>query len=224
MGAAWKLLLGFALGGAAVVAREPLYLLLLLLLVMWYYFAARLTVFDLWQDLRFFMFQAAVVIFLYCARHGVAEGLRGGVGTSLQIILFFLPGVVLVRTTRTTDMMNGLRRVVPYRISFLVFVSLRFIPFFARELKELTAAQRLRGARISPRELMDPRNWRDLVDCLLVPLLVRALKTADEVALSAEARGFGAREERTQYIPPLPLGEGRGEGGLRRERIKEISI
>jgi energy-coupling factor transport system permease protein len=42
----------------------------------------------------------------------------------------------------------------------------------------------------------------------MLPLLVRALRTADEVALSAEARGFGARPDRTYFdalaVPATP--------------------
>ena len=51
-------------------------------------------------------------------------------------------------------------------------------------------AQRLRGARIAPRQLLNPFNWGDLVRCLLLPLMVRALQTAQEAADSAQARGF----------------------------------
>jgi energy-coupling factor transporter transmembrane protein EcfT len=35
----------------------------------------------------------------------------------------------------------------------------------------------------------------------MIPLIIRALKTADEASLSAEARGFGMRPERTYYNP-----------------------
>ena len=137
------------------------------------------------------MFQAVLITGLYCMLSGVAKGLWPGIRQSVQIILFYIPGAVLLRTTRTGDMMRGLRRVVPYRLSFLVFVSIRFVPFFLRELDEIMAAQRLRGARLLPRQLLAPRNWGDLFHCLLLPLMVRALKTADDVSLSAEAREFG---------------------------------
>ncbi len=92
--------------------------------------------------------------------------------------------------------MGGLRRVMPARIVFIIFTSFRFIPFFAREMEEIALMQRLRGAPISPRDLINPINWKALFDCLFIPLLVRAIKTADETALSAEARGF-----RIQAVP-----------------------
>ena len=199
LGAGWKLAIGMVLSAFAVGARTPGELLALVCAALLYYFAARLTLFDLWRDVRFFVFQAVTIIGLYCLLSGVTKGLWPGIRQSVQIILFYIPGAVLLRTTRTGDMMRGLRRVVPYRLSFLVFVSIRFVPFFLRELDEIMVAQRLRGARLLPRQLLDPRNWGDLFHCLLLPLMVRALKTADDVSLSAEAREFGKREQRSFF-------------------------
>jgi energy-coupling factor transporter transmembrane protein EcfT len=186
------------LSACAVGARTPVEFLALLTVVLGYFFAARLTLYDLWRDSRLLVMQGAIVITAYCILHGPG-GLWPGVRTSVQIILFYLPGAVFLHTTRSRDLMEGLSRVIPYRLSFLLFVSLRFVPFFLREMEEIAAAQRLRGARLLPREMLDPRNWKDLYNCLLVPLMVKALKTADEVAKSAEARGFGLAKERTYF-------------------------
>jgi energy-coupling factor transporter transmembrane protein EcfT len=208
MAPAAKLVLGMLLSAAAAGVRTPGTLSVLVLLTLGYYLAARLTWFDLWQDVRLFLFQAALVIPLYCLLYGVAKGLWPGTRISTQIILFYIPGAVFLRTTRSTDVMEGLRRVIPYRLSFLVFVSVRFVPFFFRELADISAAQRLRGARVLPHQQLDPRNWPDLFHCLLLPLMVRALKTADEVARSAEARGFGLCKERTFYQAKHAYGPG----------------
>lgn len=206
LGAGLKIGISILLSALAVGARSPVELLLLIAVTLLYYFAARLTWGDLWRDIRFFVFQALLIIALYCVQLGFVQGLWPGIRTAILVILFFLPGAVLLRTTRTRDVMAGLRRVIPYRLSFLVFVSIRFVPFFLRELEEIAAAQRLRGARLLPRQLLDPRNWHDLFDCLLLPLMVRALKTAEEVSLSAEARGFGRLAERS-YLADLPPDE-----------------
>jgi energy-coupling factor transporter transmembrane protein EcfT len=207
LGAGWKLAIGSLLSALAVGARTPGELLALVAVTLIYYFAARLTPFDLWRDIRFFVLQALLIVGLYCLLKGVPKGLWPGIRQSVQIILFYIPGAVLLRTTRTGDMMRGLRRVVPYRLSFLVFVSIRFVPFFLRELDEIMTAQRLRGARLLPRQLVNPRNWGDLFHCLLLPLMVRALKTADDVSLSAEAREFGTRAQRTFFDASLQAGQ-----------------
>ncbi|GFO69037.1 hypothetical protein GMLC_26160 [Geomonas limicola] len=199
LSAGMKLGIGMLLSASAAGGRTPATLGALVLVTLCYYLAARLTLADLWRDIRLFMFQAALVIPLYCLVHGPAKGLWPGIRISTQIILFYLPGAVFLRTTRSSEVMRGLRRVLPYRVSFLVFVSVRFVPFFFREIADITAAQRLRGARLLPRQKLNPRNWPDLFNCLILPLMVRALKTADEVARSAESRGFGMYPERTFF-------------------------
>lgn len=201
LGAGWKLLLGTGLSAAAVAAREPWQLAGILVLTLTYYFAARLSPYDLWRDLRFFVLQATIIISLYCLYYGIREGSWPGIRTSLQLVLAFIPGIVFLRTTKATALMRGLRRILPYQLSFLLSTSLRFVPFFARELSEIAMAQKLRGAKLSPREVINPRNWQDLFHCLLLPLMIRALKTADEAALSAEARGFGSQKKRTYWDP-----------------------
>jgi energy-coupling factor transport system permease protein len=214
LGVGWKIGIGVALSACAVGARTTPQLLLLVLVTLGYFFAAKLTLYDLWRDTKLLVLQGAVVLLAYIALHGVREGCAGGVRTSVQIIVFYLPGAVFLRTTRSREVMEGLSKVIPYRLSFLLFVSLRFIPFFLREMEEISAAQRLRGARLHPREQLNPRNWPDLYHCLMVPLMVRAFKTAEEVSRSAEARGFGFGKERT-YLGAL------AESGCGQERERQ---
>jgi energy-coupling factor transport system permease protein len=212
LGAGWKLLIGTILSAAAIIAHEPWSLFAVLLLDACYYFAARLSFGDLWRDTKFLLMQMCIIMFLYAVRYGIPGGLWPGLKIALQIALFFIPGVVFLRTTQSSQMMRGLSKILPYRLSFLVFTSFRFVPLFAREIREIATAQRLRGARLSPSELVNPLNWKDAFHCLIIPLLVRALKTADEAALSAEARGFGRRPERTYF-----------DTFLHREKTRDIS-
>jgi energy-coupling factor transporter transmembrane protein EcfT len=199
LGAGWKLLLGSVLGIFAIMAQQPWSLAVMLGLNALYYFGARLTFSDLWRDTRHLFLQMLVVIGLYGLRYGIPAGLWPGLRIALQIALFFIPGIVFLRTTRASQMMQGLSRVIPYRLSFLVFTSMRFVPLFAREITEIRMAQSLRGARLGAKDLLNPRNWGDMFHCLMIPLMVRALKTADEAALSAEARGFGRGTKRTYF-------------------------
>jgi energy-coupling factor transporter transmembrane protein EcfT len=199
MPAGWKLLLSCGLCIFALVVRNPFLLLLATALCLLYYFLAKLTLSDLWRDIRFFLVQMLILVLLFLYQYGYPAGIWQGVRTSLQIVLFFLPGFVFLRTTQPSSMMKGLRRIVPYRIMFLLFTSIRFVPFFAREIQEIVMAQRLRGAQLSARKALLPRFWGDAFFCVVIPMLVRALKTANEAALSAEARGMGLYTERTYY-------------------------
>jgi energy-coupling factor transporter transmembrane protein EcfT len=177
----------------AFAAREPWAISGLLLLNIIYYLLARLSLAELCKDIRFFIIQMIIIVGLYMIRYGIEEGIWMGVRTTLQILLFFMPGMVFLRTTKSTQMMRDLRKILPARFSFLIMTSLRFVPFFARELHDISMAQRLRGAYLSPRKLINPQSWKDFLNCLVVPLIVRALKTSNEAALSAEARAFNRR-------------------------------
>jgi energy-coupling factor transport system permease protein len=188
--AAIKLLLALGLVLAAVFVQSPPALLGLLALDCSLYLLARLGPRELWRDLRWLLLNLAVVIGLYLLNQGWPTGLMPGAITGLKVLLFFLPGALFIRTTQMANLGRELRWLLPRQLSFLLFTSLRFMPFFAREVREIAMAQRMRGARLAPRQIINPLNWGDVVRCLLLPLMVRALQTAADAADSAQARGF----------------------------------
>ncbi len=192
LGGGWKVLFVIVLSALAVAVHRPVYVAALFVVVVGLYWFARLGISGLWNDLRLFLLQIPIVTLLFVIRYGVAEGLPRGLKIAFQLLLFFLPSALFLRTTRSAQIMEGLKKIMPASIVFVIITSLRFVPFFVREIEEIALMQRLRGASVAPRDLIDPRNWKDLLDCLFVPLLVRAIKTAEEAALSAEARGFGS--------------------------------
>jgi energy-coupling factor transport system permease protein len=196
LGGGWKLLLVALAGAAAVAAREPAALALLLAALVAGYRSARLTLVELWQDTRWLLLQGGIVLGLYLLRDGSA-GAGAGLRTALQLALFFLPGALLLRTTPSAQLLDAMRGRLPRRLAFGLATSLRLLPAFARELHEIWMAQRLRGARLSPREIWRPRAWRDWVGCVGLPLTVRAIRMAEEAALAAEVRGLPPREEGT---------------------------
>ncbi|MCX5806018.1 MAG: energy-coupling factor transporter transmembrane component T [Proteobacteria bacterium] len=193
LGGGWKLVFALALSAAAVAARGPWTIPAILAVIMVLYGVARLGIAGFWGDVRLFIIQIPIIVALYLIRDGVAKGLGPGLKIGFQILLFFLPNALFLRTTRSSEIMAGLKKIMPVSLVFIIITSLRFVPFFVREIEEIALMQRLRGASVAPRDLIDPRNWKDLFNCLFIPLLVRAIKTAEEAALSAEARGFDTR-------------------------------
>jgi energy-coupling factor transporter transmembrane protein EcfT len=194
LGAGWKLAVVAIASAAAVAPGDPWLSAALLAGVGLGWAAARLSAAELWQDARWLVAQGCLIVALSCARDGSA-GIPSGARAALQIAAFFLPGALLLRTTPTAALLAGLRRVLPRRVAFAFATSLRFVPALARELHEIAAAQRLRGARLAARDLWRPRAWLDWIECVGVPLAVRAIHTANEAALAAEVRGMGRREE-----------------------------
>ncbi|MFH1033961.1 MAG: energy-coupling factor transporter transmembrane component T [Pseudomonadota bacterium] len=207
-----KLLACLALVAAAVYLESPLALAGLLALDLGLYAWAGLGWRALWPDMRFWLAQTVVVVGLFWLKDG-RQGLLPGALTGLRVMLFFLPGLVASRTTSATRLMADLERLMPARVAFLAYVSLRYLPFFARELKDIAQAQRLRGARLGTRQMLNPLNWGDLLNCLMIPLMVRALQTASEAALAAQVRGLGGQGENS---PPGQAGDQAPAGAAQR--------
>ena len=84
---------------------------------------------------------------------------------------------------------------LPRRLSFVIFTTLRFLPLLLRDAREIYALQILRGARVRPRDLLNPVNWSELAHSVAIPLLVRTVKISGEVAASARVRGIADCED-----------------------------
>jgi len=194
LGAGWKVTLLAVASAAAVSVDGWIAPCLLLALIAGGYRWARLSAREFWQDTRWLALQGLIIVALSVARYGV-EGIGSGTLTALTIALFFLPGALVLRTTPTMKLVECMRRVLPARFSFAVGSSMRFVPYFARELYDIAGAQRLRGARLDTRDLWRPGAWRDWIECVCVPMAVRAIHTANEAALAAGMRGIGTRRD-----------------------------
>ncbi len=110
LGAGWKILFTLAFCAAAVAARSPWVLAGILAALIFLYGLARLGISGLWGDLRLFLIQLPIIVGLYVLRDGAA-GLLPGLRIGSQILLFFLPGALFLRTTRSAQIMAGLRKV-----------------------------------------------------------------------------------------------------------------
>jgi energy-coupling factor transport system permease protein len=198
--AGWGLGLCFVLSLLAIVVRTPLALGAVTALDGTLFFLYRVRGRILRRFLRLFLWQTALLAVLYLLRFGVAEGLGPALRTSWQLLLVFVPGIVVVGSTSQTELVRALARVLSHRTAFVLSVSLKFVPLLLREMKAIYEAQVLRGARILRRDLVNPRNWPDLVHCLIAPTVVRAMVLADEIARAARAREFGRYPSRTEWL------------------------
>jgi energy-coupling factor transport system permease protein len=96
--------------------------------------------------------------------------------------------LLFFQTTPPMGLSNALVAMgLPYAFSFVLTVSMEFIPVLARRAANIRDAQRSRGIPVG-------FGWRGLrfLPALLGPLLIQAFKLADEMAEALEARGFGA--------------------------------
>lgn len=189
-----RLVLAGLLTLAALIQSSPLALGATAAIWVGLYAVSRLGWRALVRDLFLVILQAPVVVAVFLWRQGPA-GLEPALVISARFGLAILPGLWLQRTTRLYDISKGLSRVLPPRLAFVLAVSLRFLPILARDAREIYRLQRLRGARIAPRDLVSPLHWPEACHCLAVPLLMRALRLADQLAVAARQRGIDESRE-----------------------------
>jgi energy-coupling factor transport system permease protein len=118
-----------------------------------------------------------------------AEALAAAAGLGARVASIVSVGAVFALTTDPTRLMDALvqqARVSP-RFGYGLLAAYQAVPRLAEDLATLRGARRLRGLRE-----LDPR--------LLVGLLVRAIRHADQLSIAMDARGFGAGP-RSVYRP-----------------------
>lgn len=191
------LFLCFVLSLGAILTQDPLLLGWLTLanvgLLLLYRCDRRL----LLRGGRLFLWQGGVVTGLYLLRYGPEEGFLPGLRISWQLMLVFVPGLIMLHGAAAGRLAQALGRLLPARSAFVLATSLKFLPLLLAEISAIYEAQLLRGARILPRDLLRPRNWVDLLHCLITPSVVQALELADNIACAARTREFGRLPRRT---------------------------
>ena len=122
-------------------------------------------------------------------------GLLAGAGMALRFLVVLSSSLLFVYVVDPDRLAGTLIRCgIPYRYGYLLILSLRFVPFFRRELRVVREAQHVRGLRPSVRNL---RGIRQAIRYTFVPVLVSGLMRVDSVALSMKGRCFGLHPRRT---------------------------
>ncbi len=117
------------------------------------------------------------------------EAVEAAAGIGARVVSIVSVGAVFALTTdatRLVDSLVQLGRVSP-RFAYGLLAAYQAVPRLADDLATLRSARRLRGLR----------EWHPR---LLVGLLVRAIRHADQLAIAMDARGFGAGP-RSTYRP-----------------------
>jgi len=120
---------------------------------------------------------------------------QSGVLVIARLAALMLMAALVTLTTRTTEMIDALEkglfwlryvRINPAKVSLALSLAMRFIPVLAAIVAEVREAQKARG--------LD----RSLI-AIAIPVIVRTLKMADDIAAALEARAYDPqlRRERT---------------------------
>lgn len=126
-----------------------------------------------------------------------------GIGSVFEFGKFFVRifgvvgiGLVFAFTTPPSRFARALEKLrFPKSVVFTFTLVLRFIPVFMGEVKDLMDSLKVRGVELGLRGIL--RRPRLVFRALMIPLMIRMMKIADDLASAMEARGAGAPVKRT---------------------------
>jgi energy-coupling factor transport system permease protein len=121
----------------------------------------------------------------------VSEGsVLAGAATGLRILAVALPGVMVFITTDPTDLADALaqRLRLPARFVLGSLAAFRLLGVLTEEWRTLGQARRARGVGAGRNPLRRAGSWLGQV----FGLMVQAIRRATKLAVTMEARGFGA--------------------------------
>ncbi|TXT56801.1 MAG: conserved membrane protein of unknown function [Candidatus Thorarchaeota archaeon] len=122
-------------------------------------------------------------------------GISVGLVFATRFLLIVLSSMLFVSVTDPTLLAHSLARSgVPYRYSFALIISLRFLPLFDAESDMVRMAQRARGITYDVRSI---HGILASIRYTFYPLLVSALSRVDTLSMSMDGRGFGYDTHRT---------------------------
>ncbi|PPF33771.1 energy-coupling factor transporter transmembrane component T [Pseudoclavibacter sp. AY1H1] len=138
----------------------------------------------------------ASTIFEIVGRPFTVAAWATGLGTALRLVAIVLLSLVGGIATAGDDFVRSLVQHlrVPYRFGYAAMAAFRFVPRFQSELDVIRAARRVRGIDRGRGPIAWLRSQLDVA----IPLLAGALRHADRVALSMDARAFGFASTRTE--------------------------
>jgi energy-coupling factor transport system permease protein len=179
----------------ALTLQHPLYLGGLLLLLLLCMLAWRV-LFRVWRGIWVLM----AVLFLFtwgmwslflwwgAAAAGVT-GVMYGAGMGFRLDLMLIGGVVFLITTRVEEFTHAMSRLgLPYRVGFALTLAFRLVPLFLENALTVTEAQTCRGWEVDRGGPV--ARMRRYVP-LIVPVFISSLRSADNLSMALESKGFG---------------------------------
>lgn len=125
-------------------------------------------------------------------------GLNFSLLFALRLLASMLPLILMLSITQMSDLSNVLVEKVgiPYKYTFAITTTLRFIPIFSSEMNDIMEAQIARGVEFDTKNIFKKIK---LLLPLCVPLLISSVQKVNSGALSASLRGFNYRKRGFSY-------------------------
>lgn len=125
------------------------------------------------------------------------NGARDGLFYSLRIVTLLLASMILVTTTKNSELIGIFERLISYipfmghrfisKVTLIISISYGFIPILIIEANKIIMAQRARGLRFDSNNLfMRAKSYI----AIIIPIIVSTFKRAREIAVSLDSRCY----------------------------------
>ena len=124
------------------------------------------------------------------------EGILFGLVSAARILVVFVASILFLFTTLPDDLLEALvDKGASHRLAFVVLSAIQLVPRLQDRAAAILDAQQARGLRVTGSLLTRVRALVPLIG----PIVLGSLIDVRERTLALEARGFGAKRERTAY-------------------------
>jgi energy-coupling factor transport system permease protein len=124
-------------------------------------------------------------------------GIIKGIEFILRLMIIIISATIMT-TSNQREIIQGLNQFkIPYEISFMVSVAIRFLPMLSSEIKNTLTAVQLRGVELEKLKFF--RRIK-LYRYIFYPILINTVKKAQRLSIAMETRAFRAYPERTSYL------------------------
>jgi len=123
-----------------------------------------------------------------------ADGVSIASSVTLRLVIIVFSALLLMTGDARDYLLALVQCKVPYEVAFMVMTALRFLPILRDETLDVYTAVQMRGTEIAKASLRDKlRAYRRIA----LPIVVGAIKRAEQVALAMDCRAFRSCPQRT---------------------------
>jgi energy-coupling factor transport system ATP-binding protein len=154
-----------------------------------YYLSGRLGIKRFLGDSRFFLIQTLFFcVFMPIFRWDLSAVYEGAVA-GCRVWLFFIPVIVMMRTTTVAEWMTLFKRILPKRARLSMGIAFGLLPCITADAKEILHLQKQRGLVPERADLLHPRRLFYGLRAVFVPLLIVIEDISCLAGLSVKLRG-----------------------------------
>jgi energy-coupling factor transport system permease protein len=130
------------------------------------------------------------------------EGTLFGLGMAFRTFALMLAVPMVISTTDMNKLVLGMIDFkVPYKITFVFTMALRFAPLLLEEMRAIQDAQRLRG--LDTKKMSLPKKVR-VAASMVVPLVLGTMTKSTQLEIALQAKAFSGSNDRT-YLNEIKM-------------------